>query len=266
MEEGLAREVTACFITPPPENAPEARLLIERSQDHSHFLLTSEEGDALLLARVVEKGPEEGSVEMWVPTGGDPPTAVGPAFTLSHAGNGDTWTLSCTRCECCEYLPPTCAGCGQQCKRHLMYIRQSPETVHGCKVMHMEAEIPPLRPDGKPAIWCTRPRAAGESPRGSCSAPPEAAFAGAGQCLESWKPRWSTRLQSLTQDFYGRCDRASAKNIQMGLASATPRRCDKQRPELLHGKIGDNHFCLDYRQPLSMVQAFALALSTKNWD
>ena len=35
---------------------------------------------------------------------------------------------------------------------------------------------------------------------------------------------------------------------------------------MLFGKIDEDEFVLDYRHPLGMAQAFAVALSTKDWQ
>jgi hypothetical protein len=72
-------------------------------------------------------------------------------------------------------------------------------------------------------------------------------------------------LKSLTLDFFGRCSKASPKNIQLQFPGADQTGVSQEKVQLLFGKIDDNLFVLDYRQPLGMVQAFAAALSTKDW-
>jgi hypothetical protein len=264
MEEGLAREVTTSYLTPRPKDEQESRLLVERSQDRLQYVLKTERDEPLLLAKT-----SKSRVDMYIPVGGDPPTAVGPAFTLVRTEDASkTWVLTSNRCECCEYLSPSRAHCCKACKRDLMYIRQRPEELRGCQVMHMEVDLPALRPDGTPAIWCHRLREGGLPGTSSFASPaPGAEAAAAGQAggirLVSRMPRWSSRLKSLVQDFYGRCACASAKNFQLEVMGS--QRCGVGKPELLHGKLGEDTFVLDYRHPLGMAQAFAIALTTKDW-
>jgi hypothetical protein len=276
MEEGLAREVTTSYIAPRPNDDQETRLVVERSDDRMMYLLKSERDEPVLFAKVSKSNSD--SVDMYIPTGGDPPTAVGPAFTLSrteaHGGAKDAWVLTSNRCECCEYLSPNKGvHCCKACKRDLMYIRQSPQELRGCQVMHIEVDMPQLRQDGTPAVWCHRLRANG-LPGSAIAAPaPGAAAAAAGEAggirVVSRKPRWSARLKSLVQDFYGRCACASAKNLQMEVEGSqlTSRNSQKTQPKphLLHGKLGANTFVLDYKHPFGMAQAFAVALTTKDW-
>jgi len=191
-----------------------------------------------------------------VPTGGDPPVAVGPAFTMTAEGSRqERWTLFSERCECCEYLPQPRSCCSGACRRELAHISHAREDIGRGTVMAMEVDIPTLCEDGSPSIWCTR--AGGEWGK---------------KRLESKKPVWSPRIKSLTLDFYGRCSRASPKNFQLQLpgaaaAARAPGREGRPREaELLFGKIDDDVFVLDYKHPLSMAQAFSIALSTKDWQ
>lgn len=250
MEQGLARELTTSFITPPPKHAPSQHLRVHRSQDRAEHVLASEEGLPLLTARGQR---DSGRVDFYVPLGGDPPVHMGPAFTLACHNDGDSeeqrWTLTSDRCEGCEYLPQARACCGG-CRREVAHIRHRRERIGQGQVMCMEVDVPALRADGTPSVWCSR--AGGEWSK---------------VALESRRPTWSQRIKSLTLDFYGRCTKASAKNFQLQLAGtqSVPRH-RKQESEMLFGKIDEDEFVLDYRHPLGMAQAFAVALSTKDWQ
>jgi len=244
MELGIAREVTTSFITPPPLDAPTGRCLVEQSSNCCEFVLSSEAGEPLLVART---RPESSHIEIYIPAG---VAAVGPAFTMTAEGKKrDKWTLTSNRCECCEYLPLARAGCSTACRRReLMHIQHTKEDMGPGSGMTMEVAVPELRPDGTPAVWCARSSSPCNSVR-----------------LESRRPRWSPRLKSLTLDFFGRCSKASPKNFQLQLLGADQTCASQETVQLLFGKIQDNLFVLDYRQPLGMVQAFAAALSTKDW-
>jgi hypothetical protein len=253
MEQGLAQELTTAFIKAPPklDEKKVETLFVHRSEDKAKHVLTSQDGEPLLIAQG-PKGGDATRIDIYVPTGGDPPVALGPAFTLAaHEEYDDCWILTSERCECCEYLPPTKACCrGKIGRRELAHIRHFRETIGAGSAMCMEVDLPTLRADNSPDIWCTRAGTCGES-QGRI-------------CLESRKPRWNAKLHSLVMSFWGRATCASAKNFQLQYMGA--QRSEKEQDvELLFGKTGENSFVLDYRRPLGMAQAFAVALSTASW-
>jgi len=262
MEQGLAREVTTSYITPPPQDVPSKHLIVKRSEDNSEHILATEDGEALLMSR---RSKDKSRVDIYIPGGGDPPVALGPAFTLREdCGNspgrkncGDhedaprTFTLWSERCDCCRYLSAAqkCSGCGPG-RRELAKIWQQKEELGPAKIMCMEVDLPELCADGTPTIWCTR--------TGGANAAQSRIE------LESRRPKWNQRIRSLTLDFYGRCSQASAKNFQLMLKGRDEG--EIKEADLLFGKIADNTFVLDYKHPLSMAQAFAIALSTNQWQ
>jgi len=257
MEAGLAAEITTSFTAAPPPGRGASRLVVERSIDRMQHLLRGENDEPLLLAICDEQDPSR--IHFYVPTGGDPPLALGPAFTLAAEDDDQSsWTLTTDRCECCEFLPTPracCSGAGRQkCRRELARIYQTREDFGSCSMITMEVELPVLRPDNTPSLWCGR---AGGSE---------------GQemlLLESRRPRWNSRLKSLVLDFHGRCSKASVQNFQLDLATSegSDEDCPKLgEPEILFGKTGPNSFALDYKHPLGMAQAFAIALSTNLWQ
>lgn len=71
-------------------------------------------------------------------------------------------------------------------------------------------------------------------------------------------------MKSLTLEFKGRCNVASAKNFQLAMGKEA---ADAKLHDIAiqFGKMGPDLFCLDFRAPLGTVQAFALALTTVNW-
>jgi hypothetical protein len=217
---------------------------------------------------------------MFIPTGGDPPTAVGPAFTLK-ATNADktSWVLTGKRCDCDQYIPENrraLGGCAKEaCKPELMWVQHSKTDVRGCKVMNMDVQMPPLSAEGVPEMACgsspylsppASPTSPGRRRRRTFDAGDESNDGPKNSVrLVSRLPRWSPKLQSLTQDFYGRCKCASSKNIQLDLPVPAGQAMWKEKPALLHGKAGADTYVLDYKYPLGMAQAFALALTTSGW-
>ncbi|EEC79689.1 hypothetical protein OsI_20962 [Oryza sativa Indica Group] len=83
--------------------------------------------------------------------------------------------------------------------------------------------------------------------------------------LRNKAPRWHEHLQCWCLNFHGRVTVASVKNFQL-VATADPSHPDSVGDEetviLQFGKVDSNIFTMDYRQPLSAFQAFAICLSS----
>lgn len=78
-------------------------------------------------------------------------------------------------------------------------------------------------------------------------------------------PRWHEHLQCWCLNFHGRVTVASVKNFQL-VATADPGHPDSIGDDemvlLQFGKVDSDIFTMDYRQPLSAFQAFAICLSS----
>ena len=74
--------------------------------------------------------------------------------------------------------------------------------------------------------------------------------------LRSKEPEWSEELKTYTLEYNGRATLASVKNIQL-----VPEH--HHEPSLLFqmGKVSEDRFNLDWRAPLSAIQAFGIALA-----
>jgi hypothetical protein len=243
MEQGLAQELTSNFVTAPAQGEAK-RLIVEDSRDGTQHILMSENGSPLLFAR---KGGQGESLDIYIATGGDPPTGLGPAFTVTASGSeNETWTLTADRCEQCAYLPRERRCCAAGGRRELARIQHKREKLGQGTMMCMEVDLPELNAERTPV--CSVARGVGTQRK---------------LHLQSKCPVWSNKLRALTLDFHGRVKLASHKNFQLqrtGEELSPP-----NEPELLFGKSGENTFVLDYRTPLGMVEAFAIVLSTRAW-
>ncbi|XP_042478487.1 tubby-like F-box protein 1 [Macadamia integrifolia] len=83
--------------------------------------------------------------------------------------------------------------------------------------------------------------------------------------LRNKSPRWHEHLQCWCLNFHGRVTVASVKNFQL-VATVDPSQPEGKGDEdivlLQFGKVGDDVFTMDYRQPLSAFQAFAICLTS----
>lgn len=80
--------------------------------------------------------------------------------------------------------------------------------------------------------------------------------------LEGKIPTWNEDVGAYVMNFHGRVTMASVKNLQMTAAGG-----DDDAPELIQfGRTGTSSFTLDVMWPLSIVQAFALALCEFNCE
>ncbi|KAL4554119.1 hypothetical protein LXL04_039759 [Taraxacum kok-saghyz] len=83
--------------------------------------------------------------------------------------------------------------------------------------------------------------------------------------LRNKAPRWHEHLQCWCLNFHGRVTVASVKNFQL-VATLDPSqpggKGDGETVLLQFGKVGDDVFTMDFRQPLSAFHAFAICLSS----
>ncbi|XP_042461338.1 tubby-like F-box protein 1 [Zingiber officinale] len=83
--------------------------------------------------------------------------------------------------------------------------------------------------------------------------------------LKNKAPRWHEHLQCWCLNFHGRVTVASVKNFQLAATedASQPSGIGDQETVLLQfGKVGDDTFTMDFRQPLSAFQAFAICLTS----
>jgi tubby-related protein 1 len=74
--------------------------------------------------------------------------------------------------------------------------------------------------------------------------------------LQTRKPIWSDDLEAWTMDFHGRVKLASKKNFLLVSENAP------NEVLMLFGKVSKSHFSLDFKAPMTVMQAFCIALTS----
>mmetsp|Transcript_48998 Transcript_48998/g.115032 ORF Transcript_48998/g.115032 Transcript_48998/m.115032 type:complete len:91 (-) Transcript_48998:222-494(-) len=75
--------------------------------------------------------------------------------------------------------------------------------------------------------------------------------------LNNLTPEWNEALQAYTMNFYDRVKMASKKNFQLVI----PGKEKSSTAVLLFGKVRRDEYALDFRHPLSCLQALLIVLS-----
>ena len=79
--------------------------------------------------------------------------------------------------------------------------------------------------------------------------------------LRNKQPRWNERLKSYALNFGGRVKQASIKNFILTEEKFDIEEEDKAPNAIVFGKIDENTFALEFGHPLSLFQAFGIAMS-----
>ena len=79
--------------------------------------------------------------------------------------------------------------------------------------------------------------------------------------LRNKQPRWNERLKSYALNFGGRVKEASIKNFILIDNSFDQNDEDQAKSLIIFGKIDESTFALEFRHPLSLFQAFGIAMS-----
>ena len=115
----------------------------------------------------------------------------------------------------------------------------------------MEVIVPRVDPEGKPVM--VRPAQVGQD--GLAERHKNPAKVNDLVSLKNREPKWNPASNMYQLDFQGRATMASCKNIQLHA---------KDGPDndicFLMGKVDDNKFNIDFKHPMSCLQAFAFAL------
>jgi len=231
MEQGLSRALVSSYTE---SSASERRMLVHRSQDRREYMLMNEHGDEILLARATDTAAR--NFDIYIPSGGDLPCALGPAFTVFETAG--QWMMRSLRCDRCESL-----GRRQCSTPQIFSVCHYKEEVGDGHALCMDVSLPEGHSCGG---WCK-----------VCGDPSSARVE-----MTSRRPTWNRKIKSLCLDFHGRCSMASSKNIMLdpsGNAGVG------ETFKLLLGKTGDDMFALHFQEPFGTAQAFGIALSAMHF-
>lgn len=277
LEMGLSREIVSNYMTP-----VRSSLKLERynvlTENGTEFRLLSDDFAFLLYARLYAQ-ERRVDIFQYDPKDEAHYDVNKPAFRLNFNSARTEWSLVQERCQCCLYSPVSCGGKGKQqlaCVRH--FQKKLGDGVSNC----MEVKIPGVGMNGSPVVWCSRGKS-GTPTSSPCRSPtrqkivdfsdygdaspvvsPERASpvgfslstGRESETLTTKMPTWNEEFECLVLDFEGRSVTSSAHNFQLAHSE------DPAQLLCQYGKIGPTTFSLDFKKPLSVVQAFGVSLST----
>lgn len=237
------------------DGLPMRRLSVRRSKDKNEYAVHGEQGNVLLLARLRQDAREDG-IDIFNAAATEAKLGARPALRLIYDDDRELWRLTSVRCSCCEYRLARHLGAAHELpRRELARIKHIREPLESGQVLRIEVQVPGMLQDGARAVWCPmQPQEIRENTRRVSSRVPGGGNNGA----------------SLSLDFGpgSRCKMASSKNFAICMGDA-PTAHSATRPGandiLQFGKIEPNHYHLDFRYPFSLVEAFAVALTTTVW-
>lgn len=230
MEMGFARENTADFMLPLKKLSKLFKFNIKRSEDGRQYRLFCDNGGFLMYAKVAH---DNLCVEFFLYDPLDTRQKAlydpnRPAFTMKCNESHTEWRLvkeQCDDCNCRRKHLP----CGCQGKLEVACIRHSKEEIGDGTGNRMDVRLASNDKDTFSHELMTK------------------------------MPTWNEDLGSLVLDFKSRRVQASAKNFQL---------VQEQNQKHLvcqYCKIGPNSFGLDFRFPLTVIQAFGISLTTFLW-
>jgi len=226
LERGLARELVSDFVQPLLDARRLWKFQVERSKDRRHYRLFCHRGEFLMFARV-SKNRHVVEFFLYDPSSQEDLDDQGrPAFTMKRHGSKLEWSLVQERVEY-DYTPIT--SCSLRSKPEVLSVWHARQAV-GSGVNHC-MDI------------CLREGLSDEVRR-----------------LVTKMPTWNSKVESMVLDFKGRQVHASAKNFQL---------VEEDRFEnvvLQQGKLGQDLFSLDFKYPLTVVQAFGISMTTIDWQ
>lgn len=230
MEMGLARENTRDFMTPLKKWNRLFKFDVKRSADERHYRLYCDDGEFLMYARFAQ---DRRRVDVFLYDPLDIRQSIlfdpdKPAFSMTINESNSEWRLVKEKRDDYECMR-THMACGCQGRQEVACIRQTQQDVGDGSSYNMDIDLAPMH---------------GEA---------------CGRHLVTKMPVWSAEVDSLVLDFKGRHAQASSKNFQLVQQEGS------RHVVCQYCELGTNSFSLDFKFPLTVIQAFGIALSTLFW-
>jgi len=248
VESGCARETAVDYMAPLKKSSKLHKFDVFRSGDRKEYKLYSKDKSFLMCAQV---NFEKNVVDFFLyQPGTDLFDETDPYFTMTFSNEKKSWMLKKCSCECSAvgyaYTNQCCEA------QEVASIEHYQEAVGEGLFNILQAQIPAVNASGRGDLWCTKKLPSlSKLVNGKTH---ERAVA-----IENKRPSWHEQAASLVLEFKGRTIAPSAKNFQLCLP-------DNDEVICQFGKLGPQMFALDVRFPLSIVQAFAMAVSTMFWE
>jgi len=267
--------------------------------------LLSETGDMLMTAKWLRRESRVDFFLAAEGTSGTPKSPASPskkpkpAFSMTHSENNDNWVLKQMSCKHCIQRPKhlTCEALGKA--QQIAFIQHARKKVGKALVHYVDTRIPALVDDLESMVWCpvtegrdlcekrspahnertpeqrrrfghTRTPSNNTPSNTPSGTPKEAIRRPQGDseedqdplCFASKLPTWDESLKHLIMNFGDRTPKSSPMNFMI-VNKATE---EDEQLVMLHAKLSANTYCLDFKHPLSTVQAFGIALTALPWD
>eukprot|EP00929_Paragymnodinium_shiwhaense_P003916 TRINITY_DN10463_c0_g1_i1.p1 TRINITY_DN10463_c0_g1~~TRINITY_DN10463_c0_g1_i1.p1 ORF type:complete len:291 (+),score=72.91 TRINITY_DN10463_c0_g1_i1:132-1004(+) len=237
MEMGLARELVTDFIIPLRRSNKLFKFKVNRSEDRLQYRLCGDDGSFLMYAKAKA---DVSRVDFYLYDPRDSDSLFDPArpaFCMKQTSSKTEWRIVQEGLDSQQnwgsYSPGSSPSVRSpsQGQKEVAVIRHSKKTIgHGVNYI-MDVELPPLESaeDDTPMELVTK------------------------------LPEWNEDIKSLVLDFKGRRVISSSKNFQL----ATTDKPGNVACQFV--KLHTNSFGLDFRHPLTVIQAFGIAMTTINW-
>jgi len=244
VERGCARETAVDYMVPLKKSSKLHKFDVFRSGDRKEYKLYSKDKTFLMCVQV---NFEKNAVDFFLyQPGTDLFDQTDPYFSMTFSNEKKSWMLKKCSCECSAYTNQCCEA------QEVANIEHYQEAVGEGLFNILHAQIPAVNESGRGDFWCTK-----KLP--SLSTLVNGKTHHKAVAIENKRPSWHEQASSLVLEFKGRTIAPSAKNFQLCLAEDDEIICQ-------FGKLGPQMFALDVKFPLSIVQAFAMAVSTMFWE
>jgi hypothetical protein len=247
MEKGKMHEFTEDFVRPVQNQPRLHRFCVKRSVDRLQYRLYSDSDQAFIMYAAVRSENQEVHFFLYDPDDKeslfDPDR---PVFKMTFNPSKTEWLVSHFQ-DGTWYSPRQATN--------MNFNRRAEEVAF---IQHSQIEV------GEGVNHCLEANIARtEVATDGATAPTQQSDGQHSRVIERLVTRqavWNEEIQTLVLDFRGRDVIPSSKNFQVACEGRP------ERVVLQHGKIAKNTFALDFRFPLSISQAFAMAISTVFWE